>query len=43
MQDHEASQMMVQAGNLLGKKSFDHENHMPNLFNELRNDGAILN
>ena len=43
MQDHEAAQMMVNAGNILGKKSFDHENHMPNPFNELRNDGAILN
>lgn len=43
MQDHEAAQMMVNAGNLLGKKAFDHENHMPSIFTELRNDGAILN
>ena len=43
MQDHQAAQMMVNAGNILGKKSFDHENHMPDVFTELRSDGAILN
>ena len=43
MQDHQAAQLMVNAGNILGKKSFDHENHIPDVFTELRNDGAILN
>mgnify|MGYP003324939373 CR=1 FL=1 len=43
MQDHQAAQLMVNAGNILGKTAFDHENHMPNVFTELRNDGAILN
>jgi len=43
MEEHQAAQMMVQAGNILGRTSFDHENYMPNVFNELRNDGAMMN
>lgn len=43
MQDHQATQLMVNAGNILGKKRFDFENSMPSAFNELRQDGAILN
>lgn len=43
MKDYEASRIQVAAGNLFGKKSFQHENTMPMAFNELRNDGALLN
>jgi hypothetical protein len=45
MQDYNASDLMVKAGNLFGKKSFDHENSMPNLFagRELSQSGALLN
>jgi hypothetical protein len=45
MQDYNASDLMVKAGNLFGKKSFDHENSMPDLFKgrELSQAGALLN
>ena len=45
MQDYDASNLMVKAGNLFGKKSFDHENTMPDLFagRELSQAGALLN
>jgi hypothetical protein len=43
MQDAQAAQIQVAAGNILGKKAFDHENSMPDVFTELRQDGAILN
>ena len=46
MQDADSTQMMVQAGNYFGKKSFDHENHMPNPFGNLdlgNQHGAMLN
>jgi len=46
MQDADSTQMMVQAGNFFGKKSFDHENHMPNPFGNLdlgNQHGAMLN
>ena len=43
MQDAQAAQIQVSAGNILGKKAFDHENSMPDVFTELRQDGAILN
>ena len=45
MQDYDASSLMVKAGNLFGKKSFDHENTMPDLFGgrELSQAGALLN
>lgn len=46
MQESDQTQMMVQAGNFFGKKSFDHENHMPNPFGNLNQDnqrGALLN
>lgn len=46
MQDQDSTQLMVQAGNFFGKKSFDHENHMPNPFGNLNADeqrGALLN
>lgn len=45
MQDYDASNLMVRAGNLFGKKSFDHENQMPDLFGnaELIHTGSLLN
>ena len=45
MQDQDAARLQVAVGNLFGKKSFDHENSMPNPFitAQLRNDGALLN
>jgi hypothetical protein len=45
MQDYDASNLMVKSGNLFGKKSFDHENSMPNLFagRELIRTGSLLN
>jgi hypothetical protein len=43
MQDAQAAQIQVSAGNILGKSAFDHENSMPDIFTELRQDGAILN
>lgn len=45
MQDFNATRLMVQAGNLFGKKRFDHENSMPNPFAavELVRNGSLLN
>jgi len=43
MQDAQAAQIQVAAGNILGKNAFDHENSMPDVFTEMRQDGAILN
>jgi hypothetical protein len=45
MQDYNATELMIKAGNLFGKKSFDHENHMPNVFgnSELLRGGSSLN
>jgi hypothetical protein len=45
MQEHDASNLMIKAGNLFGKGSFDHENHMPNPFvgHELSQAGSLLN
>jgi len=45
MQEHDASSLMTKAGNIFGKKSFDHENHMPNPFGnaELVKTGSLLN
>jgi hypothetical protein len=45
MQDYNASNLMIKAGGLFGKKSFDHENSMPDLFKgrELSQAGALLN
>lgn len=45
MQDYNASDLMVKSGNLFGKKSFDHENNMPDLFGgrELVRNGSLLN
>lgn len=45
MQDYNASELMVKSGNLFGKKSFDHENTMPDLFGgrELVRNGSLLN
>lgn len=43
MQDAQAAKIQVAAGDILGKKAFDHENSMPDVFTELRQDGAILN
>ena len=45
MQDYDAANLMVRAGNLFGKKSFDHENQMPDLFasKELVRTGSLLN
>ena len=45
MQDYNASELMVKSGNLFGKKSFDHENTMPDLFSgrELVRNGSLLN
>ena len=45
MTDHDAARIQVSAGNLFGKKAYDHENSMPNPFTggALRQDGAMLN
>mgnify|MGYP001002711910 FL=1 len=45
MQDYNASELMVKSGNLFGKKSFHHENTMPDLFGgrELVRSGSLLN
>lgn len=45
MTDANAANIQVAAGNLIGKKSFDHENTMPNPFSkgELLQTGALLN
>lgn len=43
MQDAQAAQIQVAAGNILGKNAFDNENTMPDVFSEMRQDGAILN
>lgn len=45
MQDFNATELMVKAGNLFGKKRFDHENSMPNPFasRELVRNGSLLN
>jgi len=45
MQDYDASNLMVKSGNLFGKKSFDHENTMPDLFRgrDLVRTGSLLN
>jgi len=45
MQDYNASDLMVKSGNLFGKKSFDHENTMPDIFGgrELVRNGSLLN
>ena len=43
MQDAQAAQIQVSAGNLIGKRAFDHESSMPDVFTEMRQDGAILN
>lgn len=43
MQDAQAARIQVAAGDLLGRKAFDNENSMPDVFTELRQDGAILN
>lgn len=44
MTDAQAANMQVAAGNLLGKKAFDHESSMPDVFKgEMLNHGASLN
>jgi hypothetical protein len=45
MQHHNEAEIQARIGNLLGKKSFDHENTMPNPFssNELLQSGAMMN
>ena len=45
MQDFDSTGLMVKSGNLFGKKSFDHENTMPDLFSgrELVRNGSLLN
>ena len=45
MQDYNSSDLMVKSGNLFGKKSFDHENTMPDIFGgrELVRTGSLLN
>lgn len=45
MQDYNASDLMVKAGNLFGKRRFDHENSMPNPFaaSEFSRHGSLLN
>ena len=44
MTDAQAANIQVAAGNLLGKKAFDHESSMPNPFGgELLQTGALLN
>jgi len=45
MEDHDAANLMVKAGNLFGKDAYDHENQMPNPFQsaELVRTGSLLN
>ena len=45
MQDYNASDLMVKAGNLFGKRRFDHENSMPTPFAaaEFSRHGSLLN
>jgi len=45
MQDYNAAKIQTRIGNLFGKKSFDHEAAMPDVFRaeSLRQDGADLN
>jgi hypothetical protein len=45
MQEHDANNLMVKAGNLFGKKSYDFESSMPDIFagRELSQAGALLN
>lgn len=45
MQDFDAARIQTSIGNLFGKKSFDHENSMPNPFGaaELVKHGSLLN
>jgi len=45
MQDHHEADIQTRIGNLLGKKSFDHENTMPNPFSasQLLQTGAMMN
>lgn len=45
MQPHDASNLMVKAGNLFGKKSYDFESSMPDIFanKELVRTGSLLN
>jgi purine-nucleoside phosphorylase len=48
VQASDETNMMIQAGNLFGKKSFDNENMMPDLFdknvlNKTVQTGALLN
>lgn len=45
MTEANATDLMVRAGNLFGKKSFDHENSMPNVWNSesLTRTGSLLN
>ncbi len=45
MQQHDEADIQTRIGNLIGKKSFDHENTMPNPFSkeQLQQSGALLN
>ena len=45
MQDFDATALMIKAGGIFGKKSFDHENFMPDVFagQRLSQAGALLN
>lgn len=45
MQDYNAADLMVKAGNIFGKKRYDHENSMPNPFAaiDLVRTGSLLN
>lgn len=45
MQDYEAANIQARVSNILGKSSYDHENHMPNVFEnqELVRSGSLLN
>ena len=45
MQPHNEADIQTRIGNLLGKKSFDHDNTMPNPFSkeQLQQTGALLN
>ena len=45
MQQHDEADIQTRIGNLIGKKSFDHENTMPNPFSkeQLQQTGALLN
>jgi hypothetical protein len=44
MKQHNEADIQTRIGNLLGKKSFDHENTMPDVFSSmnLRQDGALM-